>query len=81
MILWSLGMLLILIGLLCSIFVLLHAFRRSIGTGLMVLCVPCYVLYYAFSQFEHRFKGMIVAGYIGCLTLGTFLEVIAARTV
>lgn len=81
MILWSLGMLLILIGFVCSIFVLAHAFRRSVGTGFMVLLVPCYILYYAFSQFEHRFKGLIIAGYIGCFTLGAFFEAIATRVV
>lgn len=73
MIVWLLGMVLTLIGFVCSIFVIAHAFRRSVGTGFMVLCVPCYSVYYAFSQFEHRRKGLIVAGYLGCLTLGSFL--------
>lgn len=81
MILWSVGILLTLIGFACSIFVLVHAFKRSIGTGFMVLCVPCYNVYYAFSQFEHRQKGFILAGYIGCLTLGGFLQAIATRPI
>lgn len=79
MILWSIGIFLTLLGFACSIFVLVHAFKRSIGTGFMVLCVPFYCLYYAFSQFEHRQKGMILAGYLGCLTLGAFLQGIASR--
>lgn len=79
MILMALGLLLTAVGLVCSIFVLIHAFKRSIGTGVMVLCVPCYTLYYGFSQFEHPRKGLILAGYIGCVTLGGFIQAVAAR--
>ena len=66
------------IGFACSIFVIVHAFRRSLGTGFMVLCVPCYSVYYAFTQFEHPRKGMIIAGYLGCLSLGGVLQSVAA---
>lgn len=79
MIVWLIGVVLTLIGFVCSIFVIAHAFRRSVGTGFMVLCVPCYSVYYAFSQFEHRQKGLIVAGYLGCLTLGSFLTSLTGR--
>lgn len=79
MILWLFGMVLTLIGFVCSIFVIVHAFRRSVGTGFMVLCIPCYSAYYAFSQFEHRRKGWIIAGYLGCLTLGGFLTSVSAH--
>ncbi|HZA14112.1 MAG TPA: hypothetical protein VE618_06435 [Myxococcaceae bacterium] len=65
------------IGFACSLFVIVHAFRRSVGTGFMVLCVPCYVVYYAFTQFEHPRKGPIVAGFLGCLSLGGVLQSIA----
>lgn len=47
------------------IFIITHAFRRSVGTGFLVLLVPAYVLYYAFSQFEHERKGLIVGGFVG----------------
>jgi len=57
------------LGLACAALVLIHAFRRSIGTGFMVLCIPCYILYYAFSQFEHVRKSLIIAGLVGGLTL------------
>lgn len=49
--------------------ILLHAFRRSIGTGVMTLCVPAYVLVYAFTQFEHPKKGALVFAWIGALVL------------
>jgi translocator protein len=69
--------LLILAGFLCSVFVLKHAFGRSLGTGFIVLCVPWYNLYYSFSQFEHPRKGLILAGYLGLLPLGAFLQAIS----
>ena len=61
------------VGLICSTFVIVHAFRRSVGTGVMVLFVPFYVVYYAFSQFEHRSKGLLLAGWLGCLIPGVVM--------
>lgn len=58
-----------LVALVCAAFLIIHAFRRSVGTGVMVLLIPCYVLFYAFSQFEHRRKGLIVAGFMSCTVL------------
>ncbi len=49
----------------CALFLLVHAFRRSLGTGMMVLLVPFYPLVYAFSQFEHPRKNLILAGFFG----------------
>ncbi len=49
----------------CAVFLLVHAFRRSLGTGMMVLLVPCYLPVYAFSQFEHPRKNLIIAGFFG----------------
>lgn len=74
------GVLLTLVGLACSTFVVVHAFRRSVGTGMMVLFIPFYVLYYAFSQFEHRRKGLLIAGWLGCLVPGViFVQTAAAQ--
>lgn len=58
-----------LIALVCAVILLIHAFRRSVGTGVMVLLIPCYVLFYAFSQFEHPRKGLIVAGFMASTVL------------
>ena len=58
-----------LVALVCAAFLLIHAFRRSVGTGVMVLLIPCYVLFYAFSQFEHPRKSLILAGFFGCSLL------------
>lgn len=65
----ALGLLLTLLGFTCAALILVHAFRRSVGTGVMVLLIPCYILYYAFSQFEHARKGLVIAGLIGGLAL------------
>ena len=58
-----------LVTLVCAVFLLLHAFRRSVGTGMMVLLIPCYMPFYAFSQFEHPRKNLILAGFFGCSLL------------
>ncbi len=52
-----------------SIFILIHAFQRSVGTGFMVLCIPCYIFYYAFTQFEHPKKQMILGVWLGGVAL------------
>jgi translocator protein len=58
-----------LITFVCALFLLVHAFRRSLGTGMMVLLVPFYLLVYAFSQFEHPRKSLILAGFFGSTLL------------
>ena len=57
-----LGLLLIFVSVVCFALILVHAFQRSIGTGFIVLCLPIYNVYYGFSQFEHRRKGLVLAG-------------------
>ncbi|NOK06923.1 hypothetical protein BHS07_02305 [Myxococcus xanthus] len=72
----------------CAATLLVHAFRRSVGTGVMVLLIPCYMLFYAFSQFEHRRKGLIVAGFMASTVLAAVflglglhsLSALASRT-
>jgi translocator protein len=58
----------------CFLPVLVHAFRRSLGTGFMVLCLPVYTPFYAFSQFEHRWKGLLLSGWMGGFVLGVVLR-------
>jgi translocator protein len=67
------GEVLIAVGAVCAILVLIHAFRRSVGTGMMVALLPFYVFLYAFSQFEHRHKGWVLAGFFGGLFAGVVL--------
>ena len=63
-----------LVSLVCAIFIYIHAFQRSVGTGFMVLCIPCYIFYYAFSQFEHPRKGLIVGGLFAAFGLYVVLS-------
>jgi len=74
MLLVGLGFVLQLLAVLCLLPVLVFAFRRSVGTGFMVLCLPVYTLYFAFGQFEHRFKGALLAGAVGGFVLGVVLR-------
>lgn len=57
--------------------VLRDAFQRSLGAGFMVLCIPGYNIYYAFSRFEHRLRGPIISLWLGGFGLGVALYRIA----
>lgn len=58
----------------CAVLILVHAFRRSVGTGVMVLCIPFYMAVYAFTQFEHRWKGLIVTTWLATLLLSATIS-------
>jgi hypothetical protein len=73
-----LGLLCILLSATCFVFILVHAFRRSVGTGVIVLCIPFYNLYYGFMQFEHRYKSLIIPGWLGGFGIGAALLTLGA---
>ncbi len=56
-----------------AVIILIHAFQNSVVQGLLCLCVPCYVLYYAIAVFEHEKKGLILAFYFGGAIAGSAL--------
>ena len=70
MLIATLSLVFALLGFACAVAILTHAFRRSVGTGMMVLLVPAYILVYAFTQFEHRRKGLLVAGLLAWMAGG-----------
>ncbi len=72
-----LGALCSIAALVCHIIVLIHAFKNSTTQGLLTLCVPCYNLYYIFTQFEHEKKNLIIAVYLGGGIMGNVLSAIA----
>ena len=74
MLLVILGCALQLVAVTCLVLVLRHAFQRSLGTGFMVLLIPFFTVYYGFAQFEHRQKGLILAGAFGALVAGIALR-------
>ncbi len=65
-----LGYLIIMGGAVCGIIILIHAFKESVGQGLLCFCVPIYILYYAFVRFEHPKKNLIIGLWLGCFILG-----------
>lgn len=70
------GLCLMFLSVVCFAVVLVHAFQRSVGTGFMVLCLPVYTVYYGFSQFDHRRKGLVLAGWLGAFVLGVVLRIV-----
>jgi hypothetical protein len=52
-------------GLGCTIFILIEAFRDALWKGLLSLLCGFYLLYYAFFDFEHDDKWLIVLGSMG----------------
>lgn len=73
----AIGMVFALVGMVCNVLILIHAFQSSTGEGFLCLCVPCYILYYMFTKFEHPQKVAIIAGALGggiignvCLRMG-----------
>jgi hypothetical protein len=79
MLLALLALFFLLLSLVCFLFILRHAFRRSLGTGVIVLCIPFFNLYYGLMQFEHRRKNWIIPGWLGSFGLGVVLWVFGRR--
>ncbi len=60
-----------LVTLVASIFIYIDAFQKSVGKGFMVLCIPCYILYYMFNEFQHPKKQqIIIAWWVGAIGNG-----------
>lgn len=66
-----------LVALLCMGRVVLHAFDRSVGTGVMVLFIPLYGVVYAFSQFEHPKKAALLFATLAASMLGSVAAALA----
>lgn len=70
------GLLLQLVAVSCWVLIFVHAFQRSLGTGVMVLLIPIYNVVYAFTQFEHPRRGLVLSGAIGGLVLAVVLRTV-----
>lgn len=55
-----------------GIMLLIAAFKKSIGTGFLTLCVPFYVLYFAFKQYQSPKKKIVLIIWLG----GTILYIL-----
>ena len=68
-----------LVGFVCMIIILVHAFKHGgVLQGLLCLCVPLYLLYYAFARFEHEKKNLILGVLFGSMAIALVLEYLAA---
>lgn len=79
-----LGALFSLVSFVASIFILIDAFQKSVGKGFMVLCIPCYILYYVFGsgEFQHPKRQQIITAWligIGGNIVMNILQVAVAR--
>ncbi len=62
-----------LVAFVAAVIILIHAFKASIGQGFLCLCIPFYILYYAFARFTHPKKNLIIGVLIGGWILSVIL--------
>ena len=64
----------------CWLMIIIDAFKNEVLQGILSLCVPFYILYYAFAKFEHEKKGIIIAVWLlgGIINAGLQLSAAAA---
>lgn len=72
------GLLLQLLSVCCFATVLAHAFRAGLGTGVAVLLLPPWGLFYGFARFEHRARALVLAGWLSALILSVLFRVAGA---
>jgi len=68
-----LAQILSLVTLVCGIFILINAFKQSVGIGFCCLCIPFVIIWFAFARFKHEKKTLIVAGFLGSWILSLIL--------
>lgn len=72
------GSVLLGIGGLVSLYLVVKAFQDGIGTGLLSIFVPFYLLYFAFAKFSSPKKGAILGAWIALLVVGATLQGVGA---
>jgi len=65
-----LGWILTLGSLVGWIIILIDAFKNAVWKGILGFFCGLYLLYYAFAEFQHEKKGMIIAAWLIPLILG-----------
>jgi hypothetical protein len=66
----------VLVAAVFGIILLINAFKTDTTQGILCLCLP-YALYWAFAKFTHPKKGMILAGWLGGIIIGTVMYVLS----
>ncbi len=67
----------ILASFVCGIIILVAAFQEDVVQGLLSLCVPFYILYYAIARFESDNKALIIAIWLVGGIVGNVLRFVA----
>ena len=70
------GLVCVLAALVCHIIILIGAFQEDVTQGLLCLCVPFYILYFAFARYENEKKGLIIAIWLGGAIIGNILQIV-----
>lgn len=55
-----------------GIVLLIAAFKKSAGTGFLSLCVPFYILYFAFAEYESPKKKIVLTLWLASVALMIF---------
>ena len=74
MMLAGIGGLLSLAAFVCAIIVLIAAFSEDVIQGILCLCVPFYIWYYALVRYQSENKQIIAGVLIGGGILGAILQ-------
>ncbi len=72
------GYLFILIGFVASIVILIDAFKNAVWKGILGFFCGLYLLYYAFTEFTHEKKMLIIGAMIGGYVIGYALMTMGA---
>jgi hypothetical protein len=74
MILSLIGLLCTLAAAICGIIILIAAFQEEVVQGILCLCVPFYILYYAIVRYQSENKPIILGVWLGGGILGAILQ-------
>lgn len=66
----GLGSIISLLSFVCWIIILIDAFKTEVWKGVLGLLCFFYLLYYAVAEFRHKYKGLIVFGWLLGLMFG-----------
>jgi hypothetical protein len=62
----------------CGLIILIAAFQEDVTQGLLCLCIPLYILYYAIARYESEHKPIILGVWLGGGIVGGILQVAGA---
>lgn len=65
--------------LVCTVIMLIAAFKRSVGTGFLSLCVPFWIYFFAFKQYQSPKKKVVISIWLAAHVLYIIGVVLAAK--